>query len=70
MTDGLALTIPAACASLGIERDEMEQLIAAGKIQDFTLRGNRRIAIDELDRYVRENKTDAEGRRQITEGKK
>jgi excisionase family DNA binding protein len=62
------VTIPEACAVLEIERDVLEQLIIMGKIRDFTLNGKRRIAMDELDRYIAENRTDTKGRKTIMEG--
>jgi excisionase family DNA binding protein len=67
MTDEYAYSIPKACGYLGIERDALEKLIAAGKIVDFTINGNRRIAKDELNRYVREEGRDGSGRRTIME---
>jgi hypothetical protein len=63
------MTMLEARAYLGIDGNVMGQLVAMGKIQTFALNGSERVAKDELDRYVRENQTDAEGRRTIREGR-
>jgi hypothetical protein len=69
MTDDRAMTMAEACAYLDVSGFEMGLLIEGGKIRTFTLNGKERVAKDELDRYVRENQTDADGRRTVMEGK-
>jgi excisionase family DNA binding protein len=67
MTDDRAMTMAEACRYLGIDGSVMGQLVAMGKIRTFTLNGRECVAKDELNRYIRENQTDAEGRRTIME---
>lgn len=62
------LTMREACDYLAVTPTKFHQLIDAGEVVPFILNGKQVIAQDELDRYVRDQKTDALGRRTIREG--